>query len=939
MLLFYLKFLRKISVLLVLVGSVLNAQELPPLVNYLPKDYSGGNQNWKIDQSTENYIYIANNTGLLEFSGANWNIYPAPNNSVIRAVKVVTDKVFIGCYMDFGYWQRDQLGNLNYTSLISKLEIPLLEDETFWNILHFENYVLFQSLNRIYIYNLQEDSYKIISASTKRAVIFEIGNYIYFQKSNEGLFKIENGEPVLVSNQNVVKSYELIGGFLKDKKAFFINEKGEFYFLEDNKLVKWNVSSDAVLKSKKVYSSFQLSDGGIIIGTISNGVYHISKEGDFIRSINKEKGLLNNTVLSVFEDIDKNVWLGLDNGISVINLESTFSVYNDTKGEIGSVYTSINFNGNLYVGTNQGLFYKPIDSNSELELVNGTSGQVWCLKNIDETLFCGHNIGTFVIKNNIATKISDFPGTWGIQKIAGNENLLLQGNYNGISVLEKINNSWKFRNKIKGFDISSRYFEFLTKEELIINHEYKGIFKLELDSDYTKIIHQDNYNNLGEQSSLVMYNSKLLHASSNGIYAFNQSKNKFEKDSLLSSLFFTKNDPIKGNLIKDETNKLWGISDRNIVCVKYDAFSNKPKRVDIPIQKSFRSSNVISGFENLNHLNDEVFLIGNTSGFSTINLEKLKSKNYSVAINSVFKHKLNNKKEQLTLNKNHQLKATSNNLYISYSVAEFDKNIEVDYQYKLNGIYNDWSNWSEKPDVEFNNLPFGDYTFEVKARVGNKISLNTATFNFSIDRPWYISNLAIVLYAVFAILIFLLIHTLNKRYYNKQKQKLIEKKQREFALSQLESDKVIMKLKNEKLKNEVESKTRELSTSAMNIIKKNELLNKIKKELLVLKSNEQIAPVIKIINKNLSTDSDWEMFQEAFNNADTDFLKKVKDLHSNLTPNDLRLCAYLRLNLSSKEIAPLLNISPRSVEIKRYRLRKKMDLQHEKSLVEYILDI
>jgi DNA-binding CsgD family transcriptional regulator len=68
-------------------------------------------------------------------------------------------------------------------------------------------------------------------------------------------------------------------------------------------------------------------------------------------------------------------------------------------------------------------------------------------------------------------------------------------------------------------------------------------------------------------------------------------------------------------------------------------------------------------------------------------------------------------------------------------------------------------------------------------------------------------------------------------------------------------------------------------------------------------------------------------------------LKKVKLAHPSLTPNDLRLCAYLRLNLSSKEIAPLLNISVRSIEIKRYRLRKKMELPHETGLVEYILSI
>ena len=189
------------------------------------------------------------------------------------------------------------------------------------------------------------------------------------------------------------------------------------------------------------------------------------------------------------------------------------------------------------------------------------------------------------------------------------------------------------------------------------------------------------------------------------------------------------------------------------------------------------------------------------------------------------------------------------------------------------------------------------------------------------------------------IALILLIHNLYRKHYSNQKKKLLNKKQQEFSMSQLESEKEIMKLKNEKLQQEIDSKTRELSASTMNIIKKNEILNTIKNELSLVNEKERIKPVIKIINKNLSNTSDWKLFEEAFNNADSDFLKKVKSIHPNLTPNDLRLCAYLRLNLSSKEIAPLLNISARSVEIKRYRLRKKMELYHEKSLVEYILEI
>ena len=104
--------------------------------------------------------------------------------------------------------------------------------------------------------------------------------------------------------------------------------------------------------------------------------------------------------------------------------------------------------------------------------------------------------------------------------------------------------------------------------------------------------------------------------------------------------------------------------------------------------------------------------------------------------------------------------------------------------------------------------------------------------------------------------------------------------------------------------------------------------------------NELVNDAIsKLADKNLNNEDDWRFFEEAFNNADREFLKKIKRIHNKLTKNDLKLCAYLRLNLSSKDIAPLLNISLRSVEIKRYRLRKKMKLSHNEGLTEYVLSI
>ena len=218
------------------------------------------------------------------------------------------------------------------------------------------------------------------------------------------------------------------------------------------------------------------------------------------------------------------------------------------------------------------------------------------------------------------------------------------------------------------------------------------------------------------------------------------------------------------------------------------------------------------------------------------------------------------------------------------------------------------------------------------------MSTNVAKYQFKIKRPWYYSNLFIAGYVSLFLFFIYLLHLASKRYYKRQRERLLDKAQKELELKELESSQTIIKINNEKLRNDIENKNRELAISTMNIIKKNEFLSSIKTELMKSDVNEN-SSVVKIIDKNLNNTDDWKMFQEAFNNADKDFLKKMKSLHSDLTPNDLRLCAYLRLNLSSKEIAPLLNISPRSVEVKRYRLRKKMSLPHDANLTNYILEV
>ncbi|WGD34246.1 triple tyrosine motif-containing protein [Olleya sp. YS] len=933
----------KLSKTLFIIGFCMNiqallAQDLPPIQYYSPKQYNAENQNWAISQSNNKYIYVANSKGLLEFNGAGWTLYPSPNQTIVRSVKVVDDKIYTGSYMEFGYWSKTNIGDLKYTSLSEKIRESLLEDEQFWNITSLDDWLLFQSLNRIYIYNFKTDSFKIIDSERGITKMFKVDNTIYYQDINKGLLKLENGESKTIIDASVVSDKIIVGVYLLNYKLQIVTQEHGIFSLDNNGLQEWSKKINTKLVNYSVYSSRQLKDGSLLLGTISNGMLQISTNAEIIQKISQADGLGNNTVLSVFEDIENNIWLALDNGINCININSPFKIFNDDNGMLGTVYTSVIFDNILYLGTNQGLFYKH-ENESTFKAVNGIKGQVWKLKIINDILFCGHNSGTFTIKDNIATQIANIDGTWDLLPIKNNPNLLLQGNYNGLNVLENSNGSWKFRNKIEGFDNSSRFFVFSSDNEILVNHEYKGVFKIQVDTDLRRALKVSKIEGLekGLFSSLTEYNDEIYYATEQGIFKKLKQEQTFVKDSILSELFVSQGYS-SGKLITNKsTNTLWIVTQKGINYISPGKLSKIPNITFIALPNSLREG--LSGYESVFNLKPNVYLFGTSKGYIVLDVSKIIPKSYDVYINSLNKSPLQTKTSLVNLQEVQTLTNKENNLAFTYSVAEYDKYLEAEYSHKLEGLYNNWSSWSTEANVLYKNLPHGDYTFRVKARVGGENLKDEAIYSFSIAKPWYLSNIMVAIYFLAACIALLLINYFYKLYYRKQKEKLVQKSNRELEMKDLETKQQLMALNNDKLRQEIESKNRELAISTMSLIKKNEFLNTIKSELNDKVKDTNLKSVIKIIDKNINNKDDWNLFEEAFNNADKDFLKKVKSKHPSLTSNDLRLCAYLRLNLSSKEIAPLLNISPRSVEVKRYRLRKKMELAHDVNLTDYILSI
>ena len=897
------------------------------------EDYAAGNQNWMLTQGYNNQIFIANNEGVLSFDAERWKLYPS--SSIVRSVAFFDNTLYSGSYMDFGYWTRQTSGELSYQSLVEEHNIQIIEDEQFWNIYRIEDNIVFQSLNRILLFNRTTKEIKFIKPDKPILKSFVVDERLYFQLEGDGIYQYTPTGLSYLFGQSEFFDTEVIEIFpLSDGLRLLTSSKG-FFTYRNNLLQPWTVLK-SILKNELVYSGLQSSNGNYVIGTVANGLYIVSENGRESKHFNFEKGLLNNTVLSIYEDKDFNLWLGLDNGVNCLMTNSPLEVYNDSKGQLGTVYASVRFQNKLYIATNRGLFFRTLNSSkSEFSLVSGLSGQNWNLEIVNGILFVSHDRGTFIVNREKAIRVGSYIGAW-THKII-NRNTIIVGAYDGIHVLNRLNGVWKYAFKVSGFDISSRHLETINEKEILISHEYKGVYHLTLSKDLRKA---DGVKKLsvrrGRHASLAKLNDEVYYLSPNGMFSYNTDEKDFLPLSVSTQMF--QNDSfLTGKMIVDQQNRIWTFFEKNIVLLDKNIFDSSFSVQKIPLHSDLRKTNL--GFENVGDLNNGSFVLGTMNGFLNLSLNQYVIPESLLFLSRISAYDIYQKENILPISETSRLSPEMNNLRFEFSVPYYSTLNTIQYQWYMEGYHSDWLPWSDLSFAEFKNLDFGNYTFYVRAQSGQQPIGDVVSYSFSILNPWYISYWAIIIYLIIIIFLSLLVNNLYRRYYRRQQIKYEEETNKEIKLKELSNTKALIEAKNNQLNQRIENKNRELAISTMSMIKKNTLLGSIKDQLLKVKEISELKKVVLNIDKNINNDDDWNFFEEAFNNADQDFLKKIKDIHPKLTPNDLRLCAYLRLNLSSKEIASLLNISSKSIEIKRYRLRKRMNLEHGTNLISYILSV
>ena len=156
----------------------------------------------------------------------------------------------------------------------------------------------------------------------------------------------------------------------------------------------------------------------------------------------------------------------------------------------------------------------------------------------------------------------------------------------------------------------------------------------------------------------------------------------------------------------------------------------------------------------------------------------------------------------------------------------------------------------------------------------------------------------------------------------------------------MEKEKQIAELELSKTKDILEIKNKELTTSALQIIENGELIKQFKNDIHEIKKD--VDPSYHQKLERLSTSihnnskKNWDVFKVRFEQVNTDFFKRLKEQYPSLSPTELKLCSFLKLNFSSKDIANLMGISDKSVKMNRYRLRKKFNISRDVNLIEFI---
>ncbi len=861
-------------------------------MTYDRNEYQGGNKNWGFAEDDEGNLYVANTKGILIYNGLAWQIVHLPNHRVPKSIYRGFDgKIYAGGFETIGYVDRSDPTNPTFVE--TGQEILKGTEEEIWHITGSDDQIMFQSFSLMIFYDGQNmDLYQ-----PHDNIMFGqwINDRLWVPQITKGMYLFENGRERTITSLGIPEDAVITAFQQYDQDDLIIATRNHGLFtLTDSVATPLQNSFNEQLKDDQVNEMIRLKSGDYAIGTIQNGVY-VTEDFRHIKfHINKSNGLANNTVLSLYEARNGALCIGLNIGMNILKTQEPDRYYYDVDGKLGTVFASVYYQDKFYVGTNQGVFTQ--NDQGHYTMVPGSQGQVWSLEVIGDDLLCGHNSGTLQWVEGNFELVSPITGGLQIQQL--NETQLLQSTYNGLILIEKRNGLWQDTWQISGTDKLVDRFVYKSGEVVGL-HPYFGLVYYKLDLTQFKMayrkIFQEQEKNIGINAlGLLLFHENILVQVDTTMFEVGE-YGSMEKIPIPLQLEI--NQEINGDL---------------------------DYRILKSINNNSEQHRVISYFPDRN-----IVIKSIENGY--VKHSTLSSRHQPHNSKLSLDYFLVNNEQIDRLNGSMEFNANEKNLVFQLRKKEgFLQNVPLP-QYKLTPYDKSWESLPTNGRLEFKQLHHGSYNLQIKDSESDDYTL----LSFTIRPHWYESWPGLLLILLIGTVLLWYVNMRNKKRLNREKIKM--RKEKEVAL---EAER--MKARAEKLEHEVAYKSKMLANSAMTMVQKNKMLTELKEVIQKESSRSNSVQTvkgkaIKLIDRNLKNDESWEIFDRNFAEVHEDFTERFKESYPEISPSDLRLAAYIRMNMSSKEIAPILQISVRSVENKRYRLRKKMNLSSDTNLSEYLM--
>ena len=942
--------------------------QLPVLRNFSPADYNSGTQNWCVSQTDDGRMLFANNTGLLCFDGYRWTQMSIPNHTNIRAVLYDNKRgvIYAGATNEFGYYSHDAATNsLRFHSLAGELADDERNFGEIWAIYDMNGDIVFQGKSNFFIHrkdgrtvNLRQNV-RIESSAV-------IGGRLIFA-SKEGIHEITGDRTVNLPGTEPIRG-RTVRAIMQDGQQMLLATAGDGVFTYDGRTtLPYPMDITPILREGQIFCA-TISTDYMAFGTVSSGLILKNRHTGAVTYANIYTGLQNNTVLSVAFDRQNNVWLGLDNGISYVIADAPYRDLLGSRNSVGTGYASAVYRGRLYIGTNQGLFSLPMPLSSEPhphrpQPVAGMAGQVWNLRVIGNRLLCAADGGAYIVDGERCSRIGEQEGTWNFCPLKRHPGYIMTADYKGFCVLHDDGKSLRLHSRLDAIaDIQSGSLMEGEDGTIWICHWQKGVYRVRLNATLTDATVVERY---GKGHGLLMDENNVLCSMADGMrisavdgfYRYDAAQRKLVYDKPTSTIFNNYGTPLK--VFQTPDGKIMAMKAHFAAVAKrgrdgrYVVDSISLRGITDRLQLGLGDVSQLDSAHTIVNHDNGFYIIGSKPKAPTDDNRLIIRRIMSTAETDSVIYLAAPAADDTDVKLPHSL----NSIKIEFALPEYTGMNNVEYRCMLEGYDKEWSRPMSAPYKEYTQLPSGTYTFRIRAL--NRISGRTQEIEAVIEvlPAWYETWLAYIIYIVAAGLACRYVLKIIKRRTERELVRIKAEQERQMREQeiklQVEREKrkhQLAEMRNEQLDTELKHKQSQLSDSTMNLMRKNDMLQQIDEEMATLSESmrrgdpkarlaRQIQDIRKSIQTNMNDDDNWEKFEENFNMVYDDFMKTLTARFPDLKTNDRKLCAYLRMGLSSKEMASLLNTPVRSIETARYRLRKKLNLDGGENLTEFIRNI